>query len=156
MQHTQLSHLSSWVTNVFHCQDGGDFIDSEVREALAAAVRERCSCDFQATSIEKGEFSCQTITTHVVYRSLINGTSDVHTASELLDFTEDWIKNEGTLHVGNFRLRLVPDCPLQIRSFHQPECMNGESTSKQNSTMIGQCFDQCVASKCADSCEAKQ
>ena len=149
-----------WSLTCFKCcslaQDGGDFIDNAVREALAAAIREQCSCDFQPTSIEKGGFSCQTTTTHVVYRSMINGTSDVHTASELLGFTEDWMKNEGTFRIGNFRLRVVPDCPLQIQSFHQLECLNGESTSKNSTNVIGQCLDQCVASTCAESCDAKQ
>ena len=129
--------------------------DTIVQEALAAAVRERCSCDFQSTSIEKGEFSCQTTTTHVIYRSTINGTSDTQTAPELLDFIEDWLKNEGTFLIGSFRLRAVSDCPLQIQSFHQPECTNGESTNKRDSNVIGQCLNQCVTSTCAESRDTK-
>jgi len=105
-------------------QDGGHLADCAVRTALTAAIRERCNCNFQSTSIDSGEFSCQTTTTHV-YRSLINGTSEMHTAPKLLDFINNWLKNEGTFRILHFRLRVVPDCPLQIQSFHQPECMNG-------------------------------
>ena len=112
-------------------QDGSHLADRAVRTALTAAIRERCNCDFQSTSIDSGEFSCQTTTTHVVYRSLINGTSEMHmhTAPELLSFIDDWLKNEGTFRIFRFRLRVVPDCPLQIQSFHQPECMNGENVN---------------------------
>jgi len=105
-------------------QDGGYLADRAVRTALTAAIRERCNCDFQSTSIDSGEFSCQTTTTHVVYRSLINGTSELHTAPELLNFIDDWLRNEGTFHIFRFCLRVVPDCPLHIQSFLQPECMN--------------------------------
>ena len=78
---------------------------------------------------------------------MINGTSDLRTAPQLLNFIKNWIKNEGTFLAGRFRLRVVPDCPLQIQSFHQPECMNGEGTSKQNLNAIGRCLDQCVGNK---------
>ena len=78
---------------------------------------------------------------------MINGTSDLRTAPQLLNIIEDWIKNEGTFLAGRFRLRVVPDCPLQIQSFHQPECMSDESTSEQNLDVIGQCLDQCVGNK---------
>ena len=74
--------------------------------------------------------------THVVYRTMINGTSDTTTASELLNFIEDWIINDGAFLVGYFRLRVVPECPLRIQSFSQPDCTNDESTSEQNSTVI--------------------
>ena len=117
-------------------QSVANWIDRAVKKALTAAIRERCSCNFQSTAIENGEFSCQSTTTHVVYRTMINGTSDTHTAPQLLNFIEDWIKNEGAFLVGYFRLRVVPECPLQIQSFYQPECTNDESTSKRNSTMI--------------------
>ena len=115
-------------------QDGGYLADRAVRTALTAAIRERCNCDFQSTSIDSGEFSCQTTTTHVVYRSLINGTTELHTAPELLTFIDDWLENEGTFRILSFRLRVVPDCPLQIQSFHQPECMNGESARNKTQT----------------------
>ena len=111
-----------------------NWIDRAVKKALTAAIRERCGCDFQSSSIKSGEFSCQSTTTHVVYRTTIN--SDTHTAPQILNFIEDWIKNEGAFLVGYFRLRVVPECPLQIQSFYQPECTNIESTSKRNSTMI--------------------
>ena len=82
------------------------------------------------------ENSAARLPPHVIYRTMINGTSDARTAPQLLNFIEDWIKNEGTFLVGYFRLWVVPDCPLQIQSFYQPECTNDESTSKQNSTVI--------------------
>ena len=110
-------------------------MENAVKGALTAAIRERCSCDFQSTFIENGEFSCQTTTTHIVYRTMINGTSDLRTAPQLLNIIEDWIKNEGTFLLDRFRVRVVPNCFLQIQSFHQPECMNVASMSKLNSTV---------------------
>jgi len=112
-------------------QDGGHLADRAVRTALTAAIRERCNCDFQSSSIDSGEFSCQTTSTHIVYRSLINGTTELHTAPELLNFINNWLKNEGTFRILRFRLRVFPDCPLQIQSFHQPECMNGGAQINQ-------------------------
>jgi hypothetical protein len=98
-------------------------LEESVKKNLEQAVRQRCSCDFQSSSIYSGEFSCQTTTTDVIYRAIINGTSDLRTATELLGHIENWRHNQGTLLYHKFRLRLSQSCPLQIESFDEVECM---------------------------------
>ena len=101
-------------------------LEESVKENIEQAVRQRCSCNFQSSAVYSGEFSCQTTTTDVIYRAIINGTSDLLTAAELLGYVEDWQQNEGTLLYHKFRLRLSQHCPLQIKSFNDVECaING-------------------------------
>ena len=130
-----------------YSQDGGYLADRAVRTALTAAIRERCNCDFQSSSIDSVEFSCQTTTTHVVYRSLINGTTELHTAPELLTFIDDWLENEGTFRILSFRLRVVPDCPLQIQSFLSAWMVKVPATKLKHSWL---CLNQCVTNTPAD------
>ena len=62
-----------------------------------------------------------TTTTNVIYRAIINGTSDILTAPELMDLIENWRTTGGTLlYNSKYRLRLAQKeaCPLQIESFH--------------------------------------
>ena len=71
-----------------------------------------------------GEFSCQTTTTRVTYRAIINGTSDILPAPQLISLIEDWRVKSGTMLYGKFRLRLMDKnkCPLEIKSFDDKEC----------------------------------
>ena len=115
-----------------------------IKEALKKAINKRCNCGFQMNAIDDGEFSCQTMIGHVVYRSKINGTSDFRTANELLEYIEDWITSEGTFLLDDvFRLRVSTSCPLRIQSVHQPECLGDTSESSCRSSM-GNCFKECV------------
>ena len=48
------------------------------------------------------------------------------TIPELLKVMKDWMANDGTFlytYHGNMRLGLDQDCPLEIASFSQPECV---------------------------------
>ncbi len=93
---------------------------------------------------------------HAVYRSTINGTSDKHTASELLEFIQDWKTTEGTFLLDLLRLSVDKCSPLRIQSFHQREC-SGESTTptrgsggnEPRQSYIGGCFDKCLESECS-------
>ncbi len=115
-----------------------------IKNGLAAAIRERCNCGFSSSSIDTGEFSCQTTITEVVYRSRIIGTSNTFTASELLAFVEDWIATEGTFTVNDIlRLRTSTECPLRIQSFHDPECA---TNATMPSVSAGGCFEKCLVS----------
>ena len=47
------------------------------------------------------------------------------TVPELLAVISDWMTNDGTFlytYHGRIRLELDPLCPLEIKSFSQPEC----------------------------------
>ena len=119
-------------------------IEFAIKEALTQAINKRCNCGFQKSAIDDGEFSCQTMIGHVVYRSKINGTSDFRTANELLAYIEDWITSEGTFLLDDvFRLRVSTSCPLRIQSVHQPECLGDTSESSSRFSM-GKCFEQCA------------
>ena len=96
-------------------------LEESVKENIQQAIRQRCGCNFQSSAIYSGELSCQTTT--VIYRAIINGTSDLHTATELLGFVEDWRRNEGTFLYRKFRLCLSQHRPLQIESFNEAECL---------------------------------
>ena len=103
-------------------------LEESVKKNLEQAVRQRCNCSFESSSIHSGEFSCQTTTTDVIYWAIINGTSDQRNATELLGHIENWRHNQGTLLYHKFRLRLSQHCPLQIESFDEVECMKNETS----------------------------
>lgn len=106
-------------------------IGSEIEKA----IQHRCGCYFYSWNrIYSGEFSCQTTTSDVVYRAIIRGTSDLHTAAELLDYIDHWRRNNQTLLHNLFRLRLSQDCPLQISSFDEVECMRTNTITENNKT----------------------
>ena len=73
-------------------------METSIKRELEKAVRERCECDFNSTAINSGVFSCQTFTsqsnclpvTHVIYRAIVNGTSDFHTADQLVAHIKEW------------------------------------------------------------------
>ena len=118
-------------------------IEFAIKEALMQAINKHCNCGFQKSAIDDGEFSCQTMIGHVVYRSKINGTSDIRTANEFLAYIEDWITSEGTFLLDVFRLRVSTSCPLRIQSVHQPECLGDTSESSSRFSM-GKCFKECA------------
>ena len=105
--------------------------DEWVKWNVERAVRQRCDCDFLSSAIYSGEFSCRKSKTSVVYRAIINGTSDLHTADELMDFIENWRTNEGTLLYNRFRLDIAnkEDCSLHIQSFNDEECGRGTTST---------------------------
>lgn len=99
---------------------------------IESAIQDRCDCNFYLSAIQSGEFSCQTTDREVVYRAIIKGTSDLHTAEELLDFMDDWRKNNQTiLHNNLFRYRMSQDCPLRIASFDEIECKMNHKEPEQ-------------------------
>ena len=109
-------------------------LQGSIRNEIEKAIQHRCGCHFYSwNQIYSGEFSCQTTTSDVVYRAIIKGTSDLHTAAELLDYIAHWRKNNQTLLHNIFRLRLSQDCPLQISSFDEVECIG---TNKENSDKL--------------------
>ena len=97
-------------------------LEQSIKQNIELAIRKRCSCDFDSSAIYSGEFSCQTTSTEVVYRAIINGTSELLRATELTSFIDDWKRSDGTLLHNKFRLRLAQACSLELRSFSEPEC----------------------------------
>ena len=60
-----------------------------------------------------------------LYRARLTGSSDTLTPPELLELIQDWVTGEGSFlytYHGRIRLRLDPQCPLEITSFFQTEC----------------------------------
>ena len=88
----------------------------------------RCGCDFHSSAIYSGEFSCQTTNTEVIYRAIINGTSDLRTAAELISYIDNWLRSEGTLLYNKFRLRLAQSCSLRFESFSELECKGDQDS----------------------------
>ncbi len=130
-------------------------IDSDIRVALRDAINDRCNCGFQTGGITYGEFSCETMKEHAVYRSTIKGTSDKHTATELLEFIHDWIVNEGNIRVKRIRRWVSKTCsPLRIQDFKQSECSDettptgGTGGSGDGGSYLGGVFDNCLESTC--------
>ncbi len=126
-----------------------------IRKTLQDAINDRCSCGFQIGAIFDGQFSCETMIGHAVYRSTINGTSDKHTASELLVFIQDWIVNEGVFQLNLIRRWVNKNCsPLRIQHFKQSECSDettptgGSGGDQFGGTYLGGYFDKCLESAC--------
>ena len=118
-------------------------LSSPSREALMQAINKRCNCGIQKSAIDDGEFSCQTMIGHVVYRSKINGTSDIQTASEFLAYIEDWVTSEGTFLLDDvFRLRVSTSCPLRIATVSPPARVLGRHLWVQLSLFHGQMFQR--------------
>ena len=107
-------------------------METSIKRELEKAVRERCECDFSSTAINSGVFSCQTATcqsnclpiTHVIYRAIINGTSDFPTADQLIDHMKEWQKSSSSLLYNVFHLNLASndECQLRIGSLYEKEC----------------------------------
>ena len=108
-------------------------LESSIKRDVEKAVRERCDCDFSDTAIYSGEFSCQFTNcdsndcdrgTHVTYRAILNGTSDLLSANELTTHMLDWRELSGTLLYNFFRLKLasISECGLTIDSFEDEVC----------------------------------
>ncbi len=106
-----------------------------IKKALQNAINDRCDCGFQIEAIANGEFSCKTKIEHALYRSSVNGTSNKHTATELLAFIQDWIMNDGVFQVNQIRRWVSKTCsPLRIEHFNQPECSDGTTTPTVGTT----------------------
>ncbi len=93
------------------------------------AVRKRCNCPFSSMVINSGEMSCPfvsdyNLSTHLTYRAILNGTSDLLPASRALEHIQDWVGTEGSFRYYQFRLRLADTskCKLSIKSFREKEC----------------------------------
>ena len=111
-------------------------LQRSIKTEIEEAVQHRCDCDFYSSAIYSGEFSCQTTTSDVIYRAIINGTSDLHTAAELLDYIENWRKTDQTLLHNLFRLRLSQDCPIKISSFNEIECTGTDIGNNKMNTNL--------------------
>ncbi len=109
-------------------------MEASIKREVEKAVREHCECDFKSTAIYSGEFTCLSsncdamtscsLGTQVTYRAILNGTSDLLTAGEILNHIEDWRESDGTLLSNFIRVKLAKkkDCPLTINSFREEEC----------------------------------
>ena len=105
-------------------------LESSIKRGVETAVRERCDCDFSSTAIFSGEFGCRLtkckadcdLGTYVTYRAVVNGTSDMLTAVQIIRHIETWRDIAGTFLHNVFRLELATKCRVEIDSFHEKEC----------------------------------
>ena len=110
-----------------------------IKKKLEEAVSSLCNCSFQSTAIYSGRFNCQpqtcessdkcgpssTVVGPVMYRAIVNGTSDLLTADQILDYIDSWREDTGTLlHNGVFQLGVYSKkkCALKIDSFNEKGC----------------------------------
>lgn len=101
-----------------------------------------------------GDFSCETTKNDVIYRTVINGTSNTLLAPRLIDAIQQWIEDDGTFLVDLMRMRVRKKCPLRINSLSEKECTDVASTVDEaegasSSDSIGKCFDRCVQDECS-------
>ena len=106
-------------------------LEESIKDNIEQAIARRCDCNFESSAIYSGEFSCQTTTNEVVYRAIVNGSSELLTANELVSHIEEWKTSEGTLLYNKFRLRLAQACSLRVESFNEPEC-DGDGKEIEN------------------------
>ena len=106
-------------------------LDDSIRNELGEIVREHCNCDFSSTAIHSGEFSCLSTICHsncshtpVTYRAIIDGSSDLLTADQLMDIMKEWHDSSSSLLIGKIRLKMASsdECQLSIDSFDEEEC----------------------------------
>ena len=113
-------------------------LEQSVKSNLEEAVSSRCNCPFLSTRIHHGEFSCQPKTcssdgecgpsssaiTAVTYRAIVNGTSDLMTADQVIGHIDAWREDTGSFLHYMFRLRMYTqkECELKINSFYKTEC----------------------------------
>ena len=105
-------------------------LEDSINKDIEQALRKRCNCDFSSSDIYSGEFSCRTTSTEVIYRAIINSSSESHTATELVNFMENWLLSDGTLLYNKFRLQLAQNCSLCIKSFSEAECEGDQDTAR--------------------------
>ena len=98
-------------------------LESSIKRDVETAVRERCDCDFSSTAIYSGKFSCD-LASHVTYRAILNGTTDLLTADQLMEHIQDWRETRGTLLHDIIYLSLSSDseCTVRISSFEDEGC----------------------------------
>ena len=104
-------------------------MDFYMRKELEKVVREHCDCNYHYTAIHSGAFSCMTSTncsliTHATYRAIIDGSSDLLTAGQLMDILREWHESSISLIVSNIQLKVAhsEECQLSIKSFDEEEC----------------------------------
>ena len=99
-----------------------------IKRSLEQAVQERCNCPFSSTAIHSNHFHCQTIdnvlSTHLTYRAILNGTSDLLPASTAMEHIQDWVDAEGTIDYYFFVLNVMStrQCTLRVKSLKEKQC----------------------------------
>lgn len=97
-------------------------LEGEIKRNIEYVVQNRCHCDFSSSAIYSGEFSCRTSRNAVMYRAIINGSSEILRADDVITYIEDWKRSDGTLLYKKFRLQLSQSCPISFKSFSETEC----------------------------------
>ena len=118
--------------------DKAEKIEYYIHTGITKAISCHCNFEFPATFIRSGIFLCWNAQDEVTYRSVIVGTED-QSATELLDFLENWVKSKPVLQVEKFGLWVSSEYPVRITSLglSNPQCPSttGESTTETPTTV---------------------
>ena len=84
----------------------------------------RCQCNIESSGITGAGFQCfLTSSNAVTFRAKITGSRQA-TASELIEFLEDWTASGALISVQAQLLTADKDCAVGISSFQEPECQS--------------------------------
>ena len=97
-------------------------MEATIKEAVVKAVRERCGCDFPATDIMDGVFSCSNATIEVTYKATIRGRDETTTAGILRSQIQQWALTSPVIKFEKLLLLVDSTCPVVIQSLDDPEC----------------------------------
>ena len=109
-------------------------VKSSIQGEVAKVIRNKCQCDFQDTSISQALLLCEEQEPNkVVYRASIV-MYDSYSATELVGYIEDWVKQGGSVSIGVVVVKFDPNCPVRISDFNDPICFQTSVTTANTQT----------------------
>lgn len=104
---------------------------SEVIQAIIRELNRLCQCNFEGSRIINAGFKCFPSSPNAVtFRAIIYDTKKP-TASELIEYLEDWITSGTFISVQAQLLSTDDSCAVYISSFGEPECnVQGTTSTK--------------------------
>ena len=134
-------------------------LESAIKRNIERVVQQKCDCDFSSSAIYSGEFSYQRSRNAVTYRAIINGSSEILRANDIITYIENWKRTDGSLLYNKFRLRLSQSCPIKFESFSELECRgDGDAEPECNNQKGDLLFDSntCYRFKSCDHDESAE
>ena len=122
--------------------------EEDLLNAVTKAISDGCNCSFPVEFIRTGQYTCWSAPTEVTYRSTIVGT-ETHNSSQLIGFIDEWVNTRTTVKIEWLLHKVYPDCPVQISSLSEPECMSsepltGDPTLITTDPQVIQCVNACL------------
>ena len=99
---------------------------------VTRAIRERCQCNFQQIFIEQILPLCENDNPlQVVYRANIT-TYASYSASQLVAFIEEWMKQGASITSGIYMVMFDSECSVEVSDVDQPICRLSGATCLQS------------------------